>query len=56
MRTRNIAPQPCIRCTRTSDATMMHACASAAKLRDGGPILRVGLKPWAGAGHHHLGS
>jgi len=33
-----LAPQPCIRWVAVT-RTMMHACASAAKLRGGGPIL-----------------
>ena len=54
MRTRNIAPQPCIRCTRTSDATMMHACASAASSEVVDPILNGGMKAmaWHGTPHH----
>ena len=38
----SIAPQPCIRWVQ--DPTMMQPCASAAKLRSGGPILPVGVK------------
>jgi hypothetical protein len=37
-----IAPQPCIRWVVLTQ-TMMHACASAAKLRGGGPILNGGM-------------
>src|SRR6516165_790224 len=36
------APQPCIRWVAVTP-TMMHACASAAKLRGGGPILKAGI-------------
>ena len=36
--------------------TMMQACASAAKLRGGGPILENGVKPWPASGDRHLGS
>src|SRR3954466_3857333 len=36
--------------------TMMQSCASAAKLRGGGPILENGVKPWPASGDHHLGS
>jgi hypothetical protein len=35
---------------------MMQSCASAAKLRGGGPILRHGVKPWPVSGDRHLGS
>jgi hypothetical protein len=41
-----IAPRPCIRWSRTR--TMMHSCASAAKLRGGGPILFPGMKAKGG--------
>src|SRR5262249_5768227 len=37
-----LAPQPCIRWVAVTP-TMMHACASAAKLRGGGPILKAGI-------------
>src|SRR5215212_7118563 len=36
--------------------TMMQSCASAAKLRGGGPILRNGATPWSVSGDRHLGS
>src|SRR3954454_11323213 len=36
--------------------TMMQSCASAAKLRGGGPILENGVKPWPASGGRHLGS
>src|SRR3954452_4111799 len=36
--------------------TMMQSCASAAKLRGGGPILENGVKPWPPSGDRHLGS
>src|SRR3954462_2927887 len=36
--------------------TMMQSCASAAKLRGGGPILRNGATPWSASGGRHLGS
>jgi len=35
---------------------MMQSCASAAKLRGGGPILENGVKPWPASGGRHLGS
>ena len=35
---------------------MMQSCASAAKLRGGGPILENGVKPWPSSGDRHLGS
>jgi hypothetical protein len=36
---------------------MMQSCASAAKLRGGGPILETGvLAPWPASGDRHLGS
>ncbi len=35
--------------------TMKQPCASAAKLRGGGPILITAWKPGSYAGHHHLG-
>ena len=35
---------------------MMQSCASAAKLRGGGPILENGVKPWPPSGDRHLGS
>src|SRR3954467_14433978 len=38
------------------DLTMMQSCASAAKLRGGGPILENGVKPWPASGDRHLGS
>jgi hypothetical protein len=34
---------------------MMQSCASAAKLRGGGPILAVGICAMSGAGPRHLG-
>ena len=34
--------------------TMMQSCASAAKLRGGGPILQYGVKPWPVSGDRHL--
>src|SRR3954471_6412938 len=36
--------------------TMMQSCASAAKLRGGGPILENGVKPWPASGDRQLGS
>ena len=36
--------------------TMMQSCASAAKLRGGGPILAVGIGAMPVAGTRHLGS
>ncbi len=36
--------------------TMMQSCASAAKLRGGGPILSVGICAMSAAGSRHLGS
>src|SRR4051794_24125990 len=54
-RARIIAPQPCIRSLQ-GDLTMMQSCASAAKLRGGGPILENGVKPWPASGDRHLGS
>src|SRR3954469_9884394 len=36
--------------------TMMQSCASAAKLRGGGPILENGVKPWPPSGDRQLGS
>ena len=36
--------------------TMMQSCASAAKLRGGGPILFIGMKAMRLPGHRHLGS
>ena len=36
--------------------TMMQSCASAAKLRGGGPILAVGICAMSAAGSRHLGS
>src|SRR3954451_4332985 len=41
-RARIIAPQPCIRQVHRG-LTMMQSCASAAKLRGGGPILENGV-------------
>jgi hypothetical protein len=38
-----LVPQPCIRWVAVT-RTMMHACASAARLRGGGPILNSGTK------------
>src|SRR3974377_2414981 len=38
-----LAPQPCIRWVAMT-RTMMHACASAARLRGGGPILNGGIE------------
>jgi hypothetical protein len=35
---------------------MMQPCASAAKLRGGGPILRSGFEARGNSGHRHLGS
>ena len=35
---------------------MMQSCASAAKLRGGGPILENGVKPWPPSGDRQLGS
>jgi len=35
---------------------MMQSCASAAKLRGGGPILAVGIGAMSVAGTRHLGS
>src|SRR4051794_10149472 len=54
-RARIIAPQPCIRSVHRG-LTMMQSCASAAKLRGGGPILENGVKPWPPSGGRHLGS
>src|SRR3954470_19357125 len=54
-RARIIAPQPCMRLVH-KDLTMMQSCASAAKLRGGGPILENGVKPWPASGGRHLGS
>src|SRR4051812_11445455 len=54
-RARIIAPQPCIRSVPRG-LTMMQSCASAAKLRGGGPILENGVKPWPPSGGRHLGS
>src|SRR3954470_5489137 len=54
-RARIIAPQPCMRLVH-KDLTMMQSCASAAKLRGGGPILRNGATPWLASGDRHLGS
>src|SRR5215213_2239383 len=54
-RARIIAPQPCIRSVHRG-LTMMQSCASAAKLRGGGPILDNGVKPWPASGGRHLGS
>src|SRR3954463_3323983 len=54
-RARIIAPQPCMRLVH-KDLTMMQSCASAAKLRGGGPILRNGATPWSASGDRHLGS
>jgi len=39
-------PQPCIREVH-NDLTMMHPCASAAKLLGGGPILETGANTMA---------
>jgi hypothetical protein len=41
-----LAPQPCIRWVAAT-RIMMHACASAARLRGGGPILNGGTKAMA---------
>jgi hypothetical protein len=41
-----LAPQPCIRWVLKT-RTMMHACASAAKLRGGRPILNAGIAAMA---------
>ena len=54
-RARIIAPHPCIRLVHR-DLTMMQSCASAAKLRGGGPILENGATPWPVSGDRHLGS
>jgi hypothetical protein len=54
-RARIIAPQPCIRSVHRG-LTMMQSCASAAKLRGGGPILENGVKPWPVSGDRQLGS
>ena len=35
--------------------TMMRSCASAAKLRGGVPILKVGIRAMGIDGWHHLG-
>jgi len=48
-----IVPQPCIRWVRRT-LTMMQPCASAAKLRGGGPILAYGIEAMAAAGPRHL--
>ena len=40
----------------TGALTMMQSCASAAKLRGGGPILENGVKPWPVSGDRPLGS
>src|SRR3954447_14326698 len=40
----------------TGSLTMMQSCASAAKLRGGGPILENGVKPWPVSGDRPLGS
>jgi len=53
-RARIIAPQPCIRSVHRG-LTMMQSCASAARLRGGGPILRNGATPWSVSGDRHLG-
>src|SRR5215210_1493252 len=45
-RARIIAPHPCIRLVHR-DQTMMQSCASAAKLRGGGPILKNGVNTMA---------
>src|SRR4051794_24941483 len=45
-RARIIAPQPCMRLVH-KDLTMMQSCASAAKLRGGGPILENGVDTMA---------
>ena len=45
-RARIIAPQPCIRSVQRG-LTMMQSCASAAKLRGGGPILETGVNTMA---------
>ena len=50
---RAIAPQPCIRWAAKTP-TMMHSCASAAKLRGGGPILHNGMTAMVYAGPRHL--
>src|SRR3954471_21963518 len=44
-----IAPQPCIRSVHGGQ-TMMQSCASAAKLRGGGPILENGVNTMASFG------
>jgi hypothetical protein len=54
-RARISAPHPCIRSVHRG-LTMMQSCASAAKLRGGGPILENGVKPWPVSGDRHLGS
>jgi hypothetical protein len=49
----SIAPQPCIR-RAPGTRTMMQPCASAAKLRSGGPILFLGITAMAQTGIRHL--
>ena len=48
-RARIIAPHPCIRSVH-GGLTMMQSCASAAKLRGGGPILENGVNTMASFG------
>src|SRR3954467_10172388 len=48
-RARIIAPHPCIRSVQRG-LTMMQSCASAAKLRGGGPILKNGVNTMVGFG------
>src|SRR5215207_4143138 len=50
-----IAPRSCIRLDPPVIRTRKQPSASAARLRDGGPILATASKPWASAGHRHLG-
>jgi len=52
-RARTFVPQPCIRWAAMT-RTMMQSCASAAKLRGGGPILHNGMKAMVFAGPRHL--
>jgi hypothetical protein len=48
------APQPCIRRVARIRTTI-RPCASAAKLRGGGPILNAAQGPCSGSGCRHLG-
>ena len=52
---RDIAPRPCIRSDPLGIRTMKQPCASAARLRGGGPILISAWKPCRYSGHRHLG-